>query len=279
MRFLAMLAVVLLGLAQGAAAATLGHIRESGSLRIGYRADAPPYSFRTANGQPAGYIVDLCREVATAVVAAAGGAVRVQYVLVQADERFAAVHDGRIDMLCDPSSVTLARRELVDFSIPTFLDGASAMFRNGEPVQRYEDFAGKRVGVLAGTTTEHRLRSSLAALGVSADIVTVKDHRAGVALLDANKIDTYFADRAIIAAMLRDGSRPGLQLSKRYFSYETYALALPRGDSEFRLLVDRTLAQLYRSGRIDRIFAKTFRSAPADEMLKSMFLINAFPED
>ena len=70
-------------------------------------------------------------------------------------------------------------------------------------------------------------------------------------MLSDDKIDAYFADRGIIAAMLQEGGRPGLQLSRQYFSYETYALALPRDDGAFRLLVDRTLARLYRTGRIN----------------------------
>ena len=74
--------------------------------------------------RPAGYIVDLCIEVAAAL----GPNVRPEYVLVPADNRFEAVRDGRVDILCDPSSITMERRELVDFSIPTFLDGASAAF-------------------------------------------------------------------------------------------------------------------------------------------------------
>ena len=90
----------------------------------------------------------------------------------------------------------------------------------------------------------------------------MRDHRAGIDLLEEDKVDAYFADRAIIAAMLYEGGRPGFQLSKQYFSYETHALALPRGDEAFRLLVDRTLARLYRSGRINAILAKTFGKAP-----------------
>ena len=77
-------------------------------------------------------------------------------------------------------------------------------------------------------------------------------------LVEDDKLDAYVADRGILAAMLREGGRPGFELSKQYFSYETYALALPRDDSAFRLLVDRTLAQLYRTGRIKAILAKTF---------------------
>src|SRR5262249_36088619 len=160
----------------------------------------------------------------------------------------------------------------------TFLDGASTLTRTNRAVQTYRDLEGKRVGVLAGTTTEQLLRESLQQLGVKATVVTVRDHRAGMDLLAEDKVDAYFADRAIIAALLNEGGRPGFALGKQYFSYETYALALPRDDSAFRLLVDRTLARLYRSGRINAIMAKTFGNAPPDEMLKAMILINSLPD-
>ena len=93
-----------------------------------------------------------------------------------------------------------------------------------------------------------------------------------------DKLDAYFADRGIIAAMLREGGRPGFEISKQYFSYETYALALPRDDGAFRLLVDRTLARLYRTGKINAILEKTFGKTPADELLKAMFVINSLPD-
>ncbi len=63
----AMAAVWLACAPAAAEAATLDRVRDSGMFRIGYRSDAKPYSYRNENGQPAGYIVDLCMEVATAV--------------------------------------------------------------------------------------------------------------------------------------------------------------------------------------------------------------------
>jgi ABC-type amino acid transport substrate-binding protein len=112
----------------------------------------------------------------------------------------------------------------------------------------------------------------------SAEVVAVRDHRHGMELVQDAKLDAYMADRNILAAMLRAGGRPGFELSKRYFSYETYALALPRDDSAFRLLVDKTLARLYRTGKVNAILTKTFGGQPLDEMLSTMFLINALPE-
>ena len=277
MQRLVAIAALLVLISQSLAAATLDRVRESRVFRIGYRADAKPHSYRNEQGQPAGYVVDLCREVAAAITQGAPN-VQTNYILVPADQRFESVRDGKVDILCDPSSVTLARREMVDFSLPTFLDGASLLYRVNRPVERYEDLNGKRVGVLVGTTTETTLREGLSAIKANATVVPVRDHRAGVGLLEEDKVDAYFADRAIIAAILYEGNRPGFALSKQYFSYETHGLALPRGDDAFRLLVDRTLARLYRTGRIESILAKTFGSAPSGEMLKTMYIINSLPD-
>jgi ABC-type amino acid transport substrate-binding protein len=268
---------LLITIAQGAAA-TLDRVRETGVFTIAYRADAKPYSYRTEQGDPAGYVVELCHEVATAVRQAVGSQAKASYILVQPGEHFEAVRDGRADILCDPSTVTLARREIVDFSIPTFLDGASVMSREAEPIERYEDLRGKRVGVLAGTTTETVLRSSLAALRIDATITIVLDHREGIDLLTADKIDAYFGDRGILTSFLRQEPMPGFQVAKQYFSFETYALALRRDDSAFRLLVDRTLAGLYRTGKIHALMTKTLGHVRRDEILDAMFVIHALPE-
>ena len=56
MRRFFILATVLALTSQAAAAATLERIRSSGTFRIGYRADAKPYSYQDEQGQPAGYI-------------------------------------------------------------------------------------------------------------------------------------------------------------------------------------------------------------------------------
>jgi ABC-type amino acid transport substrate-binding protein len=274
MRRLLVLAALLALAPQSARAGALERIRESGAFRIGYRADARPYSYQDRNGQPAGYIVDLCIEVAAAL----GPNIQPQYVRVPADRRFEAVRDGHVDILCDPSSATLPRREMVDFSLPTFVDGASVISRTSKPVQNFEDLGGRRIGVLGGTTSEQTLRKALDELNLKATIVLAPDHRAGLDLLTDDKVDAYFADRGIIAAMLQEGGRPGFELSKQYFSYETYALALPREDGAFRLLVDRTLAGLYRTGKINAILQRTFGKTPSDDLLKAMIIMNALPD-
>lgn len=259
-----------------AGAATLERIEASGTVRLGFREDARPYSFKDSAGKPAGYIVELCREV-VARLTPGQRKLKAEFVRLAPSERFEAVREARVDILCDPASVTMDRRAMVDFSIPTFLDGTSVLYRADRPIHAFEDLAGKRVAVLGGTTTADNLRIGMRQVNIAAPVTEVTDHRDGLRLLTADKIDAYFGDRAILAALLYQGPMPGIELSRRYFSYETYALALPRGDDAFRLAVDRALAELYRSGRVRHLLTKTFGER-RDDMLDALIVINSFPE-
>ncbi|CAH1654697.1 Glutamate Aspartate periplasmic binding protein precursor gltI (TC 3.A.1.3.4) [Hyphomicrobiales bacterium] len=275
-----LIAVLSMAMSSAAFAAdTLERVRETGSLRLGFRADAPPYSYRAANGDPAGYIVDLCREVATGVKNAQNiPSLKIDYVEVTSKTRFEALRDGKIDILCDPTSMTMSRRAVVDFSLPTFIDGAGVLHRIND-VHRLEDLRGKKIGALQGTTTEETLRTTLAQLGIEAEIVPMPDHPAGVRQLTEGKIDAYFADRGILNYHLLNSRNPaGLKLSDQYFTFETYALALPRGDDKLRLLADATLAELYRTDRVKKIYARSFGSFPPDQFIKALFVINGVPK-
>ncbi|HEX9169540.1 MAG TPA: amino acid ABC transporter substrate-binding protein [Roseiarcus sp.] len=268
------------GFGSAAAGTTLDRVKQDKTLRIAYREDAPPFSYADSVGIPAGFIVDLCRSVAKNLAAALNlGDLKVDYVLVNAANRFEAIETGKADLLCEPTSATLSRRTEVDFSIPTFVDGASLLV-SGEGPSEFGALAGKKIGVLAGTTTEQSLRDTLAAAKINAEIVPAKTHEEGLAMLDQGTIVAYFADRAILAYLASKSSAPSkLRLANNYFSLEPYALALAHGDSDFRLAVDRALSRIYRSGEIGAIFAHNFggQIQPSDT-LQTLYLISALPE-
>jgi ABC-type amino acid transport substrate-binding protein len=263
-----------------AAAGTLDKLRQDKALRIAYRADAPPFSFTDAIGEPAGFMVDLCRSVAKNLAAQLNlSDLKVDYVLVTAANRFEAIETGKADLLCEPTSATLSRREHVDFSIATFVGGASLLV-TGDGPSEFGALAGKKIGVLAGTTTEQSLRNTLASANISAEVVPAKTHEEGLAMLDQGTIAAYFGDRAILAYLASKSSAPGkLRLAENYLSVEPYALALAHGDSDFRLAVDRALSQIYRSGEIASVFGHAFgvQTQPSDT-LKTLYLISALPE-
>ena len=285
LRAIALVAVALFALAStliasAATAATLDRLKSGGVIKLGVRDDAPPFSYRNSIGEPAGYTVALCRAVAAQIKQQFKlEKLNVTYVTVTAENRFQSVKDGKVDLLCGATTATLSRREVVDFSIPTFVDGASVLL-NSEGPQSFSDLDGKKVGVRAGTTTEDTLRNAVKGMAINVETVAVKDHKDGVAKLLKGDISAYFADRAILYfLMLGSGASDKLFLSDQQFTYEPYALALPRGDSDFRLAVDRALSKLYRSGEISSIFTSAFGpgAEPTDE-LSALYRIGALPD-
>jgi ABC-type amino acid transport substrate-binding protein len=263
-----------------ASAGTLERIEQEKVIRIAYREDAPPFSYKDKIGEPAGFMVDLCRAVAKKLAERRSlAALSVVYVPVTAKDRFEAITQQKADLLCEPTSATLSRREMVDFSLPTFLDGASLMARAGGP-KDLRGLAGRQIGVLAGTTTEESLRNSLKDAGITGEIVVVKTHGEGLAMLDDGKISAYFGDRSILLFLIKDSKAPGkLRLADDYLSVEPYALALPRGDSDYRLAVDRALSHIYRSGEIGPIFERTFGgNAKPSQILQTLYLISGLPD-
>jgi ABC-type amino acid transport substrate-binding protein len=263
-----------------ASAGTLDRIGQDKTIRIAYREDAPPFSYKDKIGEAGGFMVDLCRAVAKKLAEQRNlSELKVVFVPVTAADRFDAITQQKADLLCEPTTATLSRREQVDFSIPTFLDGASLMVRTDGP-KSLRDLAGKKIGVLAGTTTEEALRNTLKEGGISGDVVAARTHGEGLAMLDDGKISAYFGDRSILLFLIKDSKAPEkLRLADDYLSVEPYALALARGDSDFRLAVDRALSHIYRSGEIVSIFERTFGGkAKPSQLLQTLYLTSSLPD-
>ena len=264
-----------------AASPTLDRIKANGFVTFGYRDAAPPFSVKQRNGTPRGYSVELCEKVAGAIGKAVGlPGLKVVWRAVDSETRIADVANRRIDAECGTTTITLSRMERVDFSLPIFIDGGSALVRAGSGLATVSDLKGKRIAVMPATTTEAALKRTLALTGASASLVPVKDGAEGLAALQAGKADAYASDRMLLT-QLRDSDARGADLAflQNDFSFEPYALVLPRDDPDFRLLVNRTLADLYKSGEIDPIFIRWLgpygRPGP---LLNAMFYLNALPE-
>jgi len=74
------------------------------------------------------------------------------------------------------------------------------------------------------------------------------------------------------------GEPDKLRIAEQYLSIEPYALALPHGDSDFRLAVDRALSHIYKSGEIEAVFANAFGVQMPSDTLKTLYLICALPD-
>jgi ABC-type amino acid transport substrate-binding protein len=260
---------------------TIERIVRTNTLIVGYRQDAMPFSFDGPGGRPSGYSVDLCRHVADALKARLKlPSLEVKWVPVTVATRIPSVEDGTIDLECGTTTRTLSRRERIDFSVPTFIEGSTFIALASSSLRTGADLAGKRVGVIPGTTTETMLKASQTQAGFTGQLVPVKTHDEGIAAVGDGRVDAYVSDRTILAGMALASGRPAgtWRLSDDYFSLETYGLMMRR-DARFRVEVDRALADLYRSGRVLEAFRRAFGASTAvPPALQAMYLQNALPD-
>ena len=273
--------IALLVAVSAAGAQTLDKVRNSGTIRLGYRPDAVPFSFVGADQQPSGFSVDLCKRVVQGLardLKLAG--LKTVWVPVTAANRIEQVASGKIDLECGTTTVTLGRQKRVDFSLITFLDGGGFIARGGPNAPRgIKDAPGIRVAVSSGTTTETALRKLVADNGTGAEIVPVATHLDGLAQLIDGKVAMYAADRTVLIGLAMNAPREApLQILDVMFSYEPYALMMRR-DADFRLAVNRQLAQVFRNGEIVALYGNWFgRFGPPPDLLRSLYTIQSFQE-
>jgi len=261
-------------------AGTLKKIADARSISLGYRLDAPPFSYRGANGEPTGYTVDICRRVVAAVERALNVSnLEVRWVPVTPENRIPHVLGGTVDLECGVTTVTLGRQEQVDFSNLIFAEGGSLLVRAEDGPLRLADLAGKSVGVMAGTTTETRLRAALKERRIDARVVNVKDENDGAAAVIDRRIDAFAGDRVVLLGVgLRAGGGAVLSLGQEDFSFEPYGLMMRR-DPAFRLVVNRALAQLYAGQGIIEIYDRWFgKLGRPGALLTAMYYLNALAD-
>jgi len=274
-----------------AAAATLDTITQRSSVRIGYIPDEAPFSSSQPGAHPTGFAIDLCGKIADEIERQVPQLKR-EYIETTLANGFDTVKNGQVDLLCGAITVNLKRREIVDFSQPIFLTGATALLRKDSPNYLQTLFLEKPavrsvsqsvastrvIGVRANTTTGATLREALATQESKTRLVDFETHEDGLAALEDHKIDAYIADQVLLISLATQARDPSsLEIGDRLFTHEPYAIALRRDDANFRLLADRALTGFYLSDDFLPLL-ETYFGAEKAPMLHTQIIMEHVPD-
>lgn len=263
-----------------AATGALDRIRAAETIRIAFAPNAYPISFEDSQGVPRGYAIDLCRLVVKTVREALGlEALEIAWSPGNTPRRLAAIANGEADIDCGTTTMTLERQRRVDFSNVVFIESGGVLVKSDKGLRTLIDLAELKVGVVPETTTERRLRAALQEQEIEANLVPIRDAKDGREQLMADELDALAGDRLVLVGQVADagGGAEQFAIIDADFSVEPYAFALPRNDADFRLEVNRGLAETYRSGEVEQIFQRWFGddSAPT-RLLETIYFIYGF---
>lgn len=257
------------------------------AVRVGFRADAPPFSSRDQSSAGyRGFLAELCIDV----VRDAG--LTLETVEITAENRFDMLSrgaaDGGVDLLCDPTSVNIERMETYLLSPIVFATGAGYLrySRIGADEAGHSDV---RVGYLRGTTAaiavdiaRNRQNVIKTVRGGTISNVEVDDHDEGITRLCQGDLDFYFGDIDILRAVKdRLTASPGLNCDRvnssdgRLFSYEAYALATNQTRPDLALLVQQGVFRAFSDGRARASYARNFGEREMGAALRAVFALNA----
>lgn len=285
---LAVAALLALGASLPAAACadqlygTLAKIRDRGQIAIGYRESSIPFSYLNDAGEPEGYTIELCLRVVETIEAELGlDDLAVEMVPITPETRIPLLLDGTIDLECGSTTNSLSREEQVDFSHIIFITGTKLLVKHGSGIGEIEDLEGKAIALTRGTTNEAVIKDLIAVKGLDLEILEVTDHAEAFRALESGQVAAYASDLILLHGLISQANDPGSYAAVgRFLSYEPYALMVRRDDSAFRLVVDRTLSTLFRTGEILDIYQKWFGplGVPVSDLLEAAFVVQALPE-
>jgi glutamate/aspartate transport system substrate-binding protein len=231
---------------------TLKKIKESGTITIGHNADSPPFSFIGPDGKPQGYSIDLCMKIVEGVKAELKmDKLEVKFLPVIGTTRIPLLLNGTTDINCATTTNTLTRQRQVDFLDTMFITGNRILTKKGSGIHDLIRF------------------------------LDTKDQPQGWLALETGRSDAHVTDEVVEYGLIAKAKNPEqYEVVGRLLSYDPYAILIRRDDSAFRLVGNRALIALFRSGEINAIYDKWLLpiNMPMSDMLKTVFAAQTLPE-
>jgi glutamate/aspartate transport system substrate-binding protein len=239
---------------------TLEKIRSTGIITIGHRESSIPFSYYDKNEKVVGYAVDLCYLVADAVKASLGLAkLEVKLVPITPSLRIPSVLSGKIDLACETMTNNLERQKVVAFSSTYFIAANRFVSKATANLRTLDDLKGRTVVSTIGSTNLRQISELNAQRHLGLTIVAAKDNFEAFRMLESDRAAAHFMDDILLYSAVANSATPAdYVVSDEALSIEPYGILLPRDDTAFKKVADDALAAIYRSGEMNKIYAKWF---------------------
>jgi general L-amino acid transport system substrate-binding protein len=237
-------AVLFLGVATAAQAATLEDVKARGSLNCGVNQNLQGFGAKGADGAYAGFDIDFCRAVASAALGDPG---KVTYVPVSAQERFEALKSGKVDVLARNTTWTMDRETAMPlrFAGISYHDGQGFIVKKLLGVTSALQLSGASICFQTGTTTESNVEDFFREKEMTFVPVRFENLDDLVTAFDEGKCDTFTTDMsALYAVRLRLKNPEDAMVLQDVISKEPLGPAVRQGDEQWFNIVRWTLYAL-----------------------------------
>ncbi|TAJ78879.1 transporter substrate-binding domain-containing protein [bacterium] len=251
-----LLAVALSATAPAMAETTLEKTTRTGTLTIGTRTGSPPFAYIDKQNEWVGFSIDLIEQlILPSVSKKVGKPVKLEKKESTPPTRIPLLTSSAVDLIAETMTDTRSRRDSVDFTLTFFVTGAQFLVKKGSPIKGIKNIAGKRVAAQQGSTNAKIIRERVP----TAQLREFPDQPAAFQALAQGQVDAYTNDGIQLAGLKAKAPNPrDWEIVGDFYSYEPYGMALRKGDSDFRTVVNNGLMEGIDSGKFFEIYDKWF---------------------
>jgi len=219
---------------------TLQAIEKAGVIRIGVKADFPPFGMLDAEGQPTGMEIDLARDVARRLN------VDVSLVKVTTGNRLQRLEQGAVDLVIATTADTIERRRIATaIEPPYYAGGVTVMMRENQRIQDWGGLRGKTVCATQGAYFNRPMSERFLL-----DLVIYRDTRDALLGLRDGRCVGYLYTQSAIHSFLAKDEWKGYAAPLPLAMVTQWALFVARSEkgSDFERAVGDIVADWHRSG-------------------------------
>ncbi|QNP48362.1 transporter substrate-binding domain-containing protein [Diaphorobacter aerolatus] len=239
---------------------SIDRINETGNVNIGSRANSIPYSKITSRGVAEGYSTDICKVIIKEIESKLGKTLAMTMQEVDGKTRQPLVMNGTTQLECGSTSYTEERAKVVNFMIVDADPVIPATLANNNSIKSLDDFKGKRVSVVAGTTAEKIFKKLNAEKGWGTTIVLAKDYPEAFLQVEQGRTDAVSTNGVLLAGEISKLNNGKFKLLPKVIVGEAELIGImyPKNDPELERMVKVVEARIKKDGTLERLYSKWF---------------------
>lgn len=224
--------------------------QERDKLIVGIKTDVPLFGFeKPDSNEVEGFDVDIAKALAKYLL---GSEDKLELKAVSSSSRLALLQANEIDVLVATTTITDERKKLVDFSDSYFDLGQSILVTKNSKIRNLRDLAFQKVIVVKGAVALSIMPKKMP----SAKLMQYDTYETAVEALRAGQGVALVTSSAILLGLQK--TNPDLQLVGGLFTFESFGVAVQKGDKRMQLAVNTVLRKIRDSGEYNEIYQKWF---------------------
>jgi len=258
--FIAVAALLAVGVVHAQATDTLKKIKDSGSVTMGVRESSGALSYTLGDGKYAGFHVEVCQRVLGDIQKSLGlPKLDIKYQAVTSQNRIPLVQNGTVDIECGSTTNNATRQKDVSFAVTTYVEEVRIAVKANAGINSIAQLKDKNVATTTGTTSVQLLRKHERANGIDFKEVFGKDHADSFLLLDSGRADAFVMDGQILAGNIARAKNPAdFKIVGEVLSVEPIAIMMRKDDPAFKKAVDDSIKAMIASGDLAKAYDKWF---------------------